>query len=782
MSIEVPCPGCGLKLKAPDDRVGKKAKCKKCGTSFRVPGPVVDSVGESQQLSVVTTPEDEDVPMAAAAEEFDDPLPVPIPPPAPPARPASPPAPATNVAALPSADAFDFSTAPKAPARTASGAAKSTPAAPGLPPKPAASSPPKPPPAPPPLPPKAAAVKPAPEVLSLDDEEPAPPSPPAVKKSTPASPPAPPPAPEPKPPASNVPFTLSTDTKDESKIRKKKRDEEEEAQEEVDKRAKKAARKAAAAAAAPLEEETAGAEDPFGFYSEPAPKSETKSKKQRDEEEEAKEGHRYRRPEERPSGVKPLLIAVVLALAAIGAVVGAVMVNRRQAREAERIQKEAEQKKKDEEKKKDEPEPTAPEQKAEPKKDTPKKDPPKDSSQEISPKKDAPKELPPKALVEQGMKTFQFRPLSAKPEVILKPNPPAIVIAAPFAKVKRVFVPADRRKQDVVVVWQSNPGVGGKGEKLSVDIHSGANGGRILQFDYDGDGKDTMCDVSADMKFFAAVGPDDKISVWNLADKSKVLEGFSPYADVPGGKKPELAAIYFAQNSAEFVTVSTAGVVQLIQIAGKAQLSIFAPPGTPVPGSVIAGKNVATDDDRKSIVLAVGESVYQISTVAGLPTTWKLDLGEVGRPLGIAVLGIKGQIAYAFETIPNAKKEKEKVILFCTNDKDVRAFYRWPDAAGEPVGAMWAGPGLAAIPTERGVVYVQQENQKFTPFALGEVAGGKGPQAANEQGHWYLTANAADPGKSMLVELKAEAIGDLKGTLAGMDVPRVKLDDKGLSK
>ena len=38
MPVEVACPGCGAKLKAPSDRVGKKARCGKCHKSFRIPG------------------------------------------------------------------------------------------------------------------------------------------------------------------------------------------------------------------------------------------------------------------------------------------------------------------------------------------------------------------------------------------------------------------------------------------------------------------------------------------------------------------------------------------------------------------------------------------------------------------------------------------------------------------------------------------------------------------------------------------------------------------------
>src|SRR4051794_3736104 len=81
MPLQVPCPHCGAKLKAPDNAAGKKVKCKQCGQGFRIPGvPLAGSAG------------DDDIPMADLVED------VPAPPP-----------PAKPVAALPSADPFDFS-------------------------------------------------------------------------------------------------------------------------------------------------------------------------------------------------------------------------------------------------------------------------------------------------------------------------------------------------------------------------------------------------------------------------------------------------------------------------------------------------------------------------------------------------------------------------------------------------------------------------------------------------------------------------------------------------
>lgn len=81
--VEVPCPGCRAVLKAPDSMAGKKARCKRCNTPFRIPGGVADSVGDSQMLSAADPPPaarkpaprppaEEDIPAATAVD--DEPL------------------------------------------------------------------------------------------------------------------------------------------------------------------------------------------------------------------------------------------------------------------------------------------------------------------------------------------------------------------------------------------------------------------------------------------------------------------------------------------------------------------------------------------------------------------------------------------------------------------------------------------------------------------------------------------------------------------------------------
>lgn len=50
MTIEFSCPNCASALKAPDEYVGKLAKCKKCQNRFRIPGDDVELEPEFENV------------------------------------------------------------------------------------------------------------------------------------------------------------------------------------------------------------------------------------------------------------------------------------------------------------------------------------------------------------------------------------------------------------------------------------------------------------------------------------------------------------------------------------------------------------------------------------------------------------------------------------------------------------------------------------------------------------------------------------------------------------
>ena len=137
--VEVACPGCGAKLKAPDNMAGKKAKCNKCSKKFRIPEskPVDSGAGTAPPTPPKRPAYDQTEAMPAApADASTGPMP---------AIPTSPPARGKDVASLPSADPFDF----RKPTKPGGSAKPSAPAAPPL---------------------QAPPAKPAPEPLSLDDK------------------------------------------------------------------------------------------------------------------------------------------------------------------------------------------------------------------------------------------------------------------------------------------------------------------------------------------------------------------------------------------------------------------------------------------------------------------------------------------------------------------------------------------------------------------------------------------------------------------------------------
>ncbi|MBN9119825.1 MAG: hypothetical protein J0I06_11810, partial [Planctomycetes bacterium] len=684
--VEVSCPNCGTKFKAPDNMAGKKARCKKCNTAFRIPGvPLAESVGDA------------DVPVADLIDEGPSAVP-----------------PAKSAAALPSADAFDFGkpAAKPAPAPPAAKSAPSgpVPAPPARPafgtakaeaaPKPAPAKP-----APAPAPPaKPAAAAPAarppsksPEPLPLDDEPPPP---------RPAAPP------EPAPAADADPFAFSEEParpakskrrdEDEDAPRKKRRDEDEDERPAKSKRRDEDAPKKKrrdedederpAKSKAPADDEPY---NPFANYpSDPEPEPEKKSKKRRadddedpkarktrgdegDEDESAKP--RYRRPDER-GGSKILLIVGALGAFALGLGVVAAVVyikNNRKPPEAEV--------KKDEKKEEpppvvppDPPRPDAPkvDPKAEPSKVEPKVDPkvepkPKDK---VDPKAEPPKVEPvrPKdpgptratIALPPNLKTFSVAGLPAKPSQADRPRGGG-TLDAPAAGVRRVFPPFDKTADTCVLVQTSAP-LMGKGEKLVLDSY-GPSGNRVpdARIEYDGDGSpDPIADLYASgdgAHFLAAV--DGKLHVWALADKKKLADGLDPYADKPEHAKAGLAAAFLTTKPGVVVTVSTAGAVHLYDVLNRKTVSEFVPPNG-APGRVALGRSAAKAGGNGSVAVAVGGVLYQLEAKEGLRELRKYDLtGDVGRSLGLAVSGTPGRLLYAFETAPDKSGKKDLAVF-----------------------------------------------------------------------------------------------------------------------
>lgn len=806
--LEVPCPGCGAKLKAPDTMAGKKAKCKKCGAPFRIPGaPARESIGEPQALSVLAMPvpppddDNTEVMMAEAVDPVEVTLPLPTNPP-----------PATRVAALPSADPFDFSK-PAPAAKPAFGAARAAPATKPAP-KPAAPAPAK---AVAPAPPPVAAAKPAAQPLSLDDDDFHPVAAPPVK--APAAKARAAPAPVESAPADDSPFAFSNAP--EAPANGQRRDEKDDEPPPPKKARKKTEADEPTPAKSKAKSEPKGASggggfNPFAdFGGEPdAPGKSARRDEDEDEDDgkprknrkgdgddpEESETPRYRRPEEKGGLRKAMMltgviggVALLLGIAAVVIHVRGVRKDAEQAREWAREQA----------KKEEPPAPIVPPDPVPPPKVEPPKNPdpkPKDKDPDPKPKdknpdpktkpKDKDPDPPPGSrptIALPRLKPFTVAALPAAPAAADRPRA-RTDFEAPLAAIKRVFPPPDPKTGDACVLIQTNAGFNGKGEKLALDSY-GPAGNRIpaARIEYDGDSSTVpIADLAASPKgvFFLAATA-GKLTVWAVADKSKVADAVDPYADKPEHAKAGLAAAYFAADPTQVVTVSTAGAVLLYDLPTRKAVSEFVPPHG-VPGKVAQGLSVARADRHESVAVAVAGAVYQVRAAPGLEVVRKFDLeGDVGRSLGLAVSGTPGRLLYAFETAPDKAGKKEKAVLgLPLGDTAKHVLHPIPATAGEPKGALWANETTGGVILERGVLLFDDDEGKFVPLLVAQPVG-PALYYGDEKFFWYVVPDPKAATKSVLVALSVEFNdrADFQRNYgANQPLRTVRLDANGLAK
>ena len=803
--LEVSCPGCGAKLKAPDSMAGKRAKCKKCGAPVRLPGaPAGDSVGEAPALSALAMPApplpDDDMTEVMMAE------------PVPADEAANP-----RVAALPSADPFDFSK-PAPAAKPAFGAAKAAPAA-----KPA----PKPP-APAPAPAKAVAAPPRPALpapaaqpLSLEDDfQPvaAPPvkAPAAKAKAAPAPAPALPAEPA---PAADSPFGGFDAAEPPAKGKKRKAAEEDDESPPPPKKARKKTDEedepapVKSKATSEPKESGGGGFNPFAdFAGEPDARSgggddddeeDEQFRKARTSGEDEPESPRYRREDSKGSMRKSMMlmgviggVAVLLAVAAVVVYVRGVRKDAEQAREWAREQA----------KKEEPPPPIVPPDPVAP--PPPKVEPPKTPDPKAK-EKEKDKTPDPKAKEKEKDKTPDPKknpdpPVGTRPPITL-PKLKAFTIAplpaapagtdrprartdfeVPLAAIKRVFPPADAKTGDACALVQTSAGVGGKGERLALDSY-GPGGSRIptARIEYDGDGSAVpIADMAPSDKggFFLAATA-GKLTVWAVADKTKVADAVDPYADKPEHAKAGLAAAYFAADPTQVVTVSTAGAVLLYDLATRKPVSEFVPPFG-AAGKVAQGLSAARSDKHESVAVAVAGVVYHLRAAAGLEVLRKHDLdGDVGRSLGLAVSG--GRVLYAFETAPDKAGKKDKAVLRLPfGDKQKHVVHPIPATAGDPKGAVWANETTGGLILERGVLWFDDDEGKFVPLVVAQPAGAA-LYYGDDKLFWYVVPDPKAATKSVLVALSVEFNdrADFQGNYpANKPLRTVRLDANGLAK
>jgi hypothetical protein len=808
MPVVVPCPKCAAKLKAPDGTAGKKVRCKSCGTSFRIPGgpavadsigdadvPVADLIEDAPAAPAAPVPAKPAAPVSALASadpfDFGKPKAPSAPIPAPAARPAfgaakaEAPKPAAPVPAAPAKPA------PVAPAKPQA-------AAPAAPPKPADA--PKPQAAAPVAPP---AAKPAPAAPKAEAPKPAPP-PPAPEPTPVAD------VVEeadnmfafgdaPAAPAAKKSRRYDEDDEDDKPRAKKKRVEDDEDDEDD------APRKGKAKGKADGDESY----NPFaGYPTDPEPEPEPKPKKRKGEGKDDKDGDdaeedkpRYLSPKEKGSGTGKALMTTLLiggvavALGVLATVVYIKNTRKQKAEEAEMARVAAEKEKerlaaagvapadpaKPDQPKgpaaipdpprpsiPDPPRPDGKKDKVDPKTD-PKTDPKVDPKigPKVDPKVD-PKANPPKVdgPSPRPKDPGPQRAVAALPKTVaalnLGPPPKAkgektdgfkrvVSIALPLAQVVRAFPPPDA-EADTFVVVRTAAGAGGTGERLALDTY-GSNDNFVptARIEYDGDGQSNpIIDVYAQPKmadksrFLAA--PNGRLHVWNVSDKRKLADGIDPYFGTPHAAAG-LAAAFLTSDPNLVVTVSTAGAVHLYDIVARKAINEFIPPHG-APGRVAPG-TAAARNDAGTVAVAVGGIVYQLEAKPGLaPAKPPFNIGgDVGRSLALAVAD-DGRLLYSFETAGDAKKDKPERVVVGLTQKGAPIYYRLPDAAGDPRGAVWT-TSFGGLTLDRGLLLFDGRDGRFLPSLLAQSAV---PSlfAGTEDAVWCALAVGAKSGLGVL--------------------------------
>lgn len=722
--VEVACPGCGVKLKAPETMIGKKAKCKKCQVSFRIPGSSAPA-GESPPRPP-THPRDNDKTevMMALPDDDDKTTLMPVPP-------------SPDVASLPSADPFDFRpvkapvTPPTKPATPKAATPPASPPAPAKPTNPRSST--------------------APQPLSLDDDyDPLP-----LPKNSPPAPAAAPGAPEanregsgpsatPPEPVDHEPYNPFADLGPVPA-------EEPPARQPKDKSHEKKKRKSDAS--------SPDAQDP------PKP--------------------RYQRPEGKRGTILALVFSGLFGIAALALGITAVIIfqQSRQADEQAKQDKKAVQPApapndpnpppiaKDPEP------PPSPQQKEPEPEPKPQPKPPAPGMRPavvfnrlgtftISP-------LPDKLQLDDKPTPEQIRHLETPLSTIKRIFPPAdpatgdtFVLSQTAAAVGDTgeklaldtYGPAGSRFAEARIEYTGD----GLIEPIA-DVHASADGAFFL----------------------TAVG--GKLQVWSLGDKpTKIADGISPYAEKPEHAKAGVAAAFFAANPKQVILVSTAGGVLLYDIETRKPIKDFLPPHG-MPGKVFLNRSIAKAPDGESIVVAVAGVVYQIAAKPDLSVLRKYDLGgDVEESKALAVSGTPGRLLYVFTTLRDKMNRQDVVILgLPLGDAAKPVTYRFPGGAvGEPKSAIWAGEEFGGVTTERGVIWFDDHEGKFVPLVMTQVPT-TGLYSSGKNHFWYTVPHAQDENKCTLLGLSMpfNSFAEFQKS-GGSNRPlrTVQIDHRGLSK
>src|SRR5438477_2119952 len=184
------------------------------------------------------------------------------------------------------------------------------------------------------------------------------------------------------------------------------------------------------------------------------------------------------------------------------------------------------------------------------------------------------------------VRTLRFEADPQKPAVAASDRRPIDLAAG---SIRAVFPPAIKGISDTAFVVQVAAGFQGKGEKLALERFSPVGGKRPDRLEFAGDGKpEPACDVTPETDLFVHAA-DGKLTVWRLADKSKAVDAWDPFVEMPEHKKAGIAAVYFVTPDS-VATITTAGAVHAWELSSKKMLGEFVPVKGAPPGKVAAGK------------------------------------------------------------------------------------------------------------------------------------------------------------------------------------------------
>lgn len=403
-------------------------------------------------------------------------------------------------------------------------------------------------------------------------------------------------------------------------------------------------------------------------------------------------------------------------------------------------------------------------------------------------KEKLPPEPPPRATFgfPPTVKTFSFAPLAAKPEATDRALSVASDLDTAFENVKAVYPPR-RKADDMIMVVRT-----AAADKWAIEVYSGTSGRKAERIEVTGAVQFT--DVSADRKqVLAVVGT--SATVWNLTDKTKLLDAADVYADKPEHKKAGLAAAVFLgqTDSREYgptgklLLVSTAGAVSVYDIKTKATTGEYAPPGGG-PGQLVLGRSLAVNTQSIGVVMDLDGVLHDIDASGAVSLERKIDIGgRVVKSLGLAAERGKGRILYAFELDKNGKSERGVMYLplGASDMKGVRLL-RWPDAAGEPTGAFLAHTETGGVTSANGVVLFEthRNGQQFNPLGLARAD--KGLLATGDEDNlWYVIPDPAKADASFFrgVALPLDDFAALGQVFRqGKPLATLKLDKTGLAK